>query len=76
MTRQGGLFTELKAKIAARFGCDPASIVSLSFEGTEVAIEDDADVLQLEEGETVEVSTKDEANTVQKENDEELPELE
>ena len=70
MARQGGLYNELVAKIAAKLQVQPEAIVSLMFDGTDVSIEDDSDVLQLQEGETVLVtSTKDE-------DDEDLPDSE
>jgi hypothetical protein len=44
--------------------------MSLMFDGTDVSIEDDSDVLQLQEGETVLVTS------VKDEDDEDLPDLE
>jgi len=57
LSRQGGLYTELLAKIAERLKMKPEEIGALNFEGTDVTIEDDGDVLQIGEGETVEVTT-------------------
>jgi len=55
LTRQTSLFNELKVKAAAKLGCAPDK-ASFGFQGTDVAIEDDGDVLQLQENEIVEVT--------------------
>jgi len=83
LTRAGAMFNELKAKIGARLKCDPTSITSLNFAGTDVAIEDDSDVLQLEEGETIEVTatkTEQQSTTtstpIEVDEDDSVPDLE
>jgi hypothetical protein len=58
--RQGGLYTEFLVRVATRFGVPQSHIIALSFEGVNVLIEDDGDVLQLEDDETVEVTISEE----------------
>jgi hypothetical protein len=58
LTRQSSkLWTELVAAITKNLEVEADKIASISFEGVGVAIEDDSDVLQLADGETVEVVT-------------------
>jgi len=54
LQRQEGLLEELKIISAKQLECNSEKI-SFKFEGTDVSIEDDGDVLQIEEGETVEI---------------------
>ena len=54
LLRKNGLYVELKAKIATKFQIKHELIKSLLFKGTQVSIEDDSDVSQLQDGESVE----------------------
>jgi len=55
LEREDELFEELIVICAKQFACDLKQIC-LKFDGTDVAIEDDGDVLQIEANETVEVT--------------------
>jgi hypothetical protein len=50
------LFIELISKIGVKFNVHGESIQSIIFEGTDVSIENDMDVLQLQNEETIEVT--------------------
>jgi len=58
LSRQAGLYNELLVKLIAKLNCLPDSIAAISFDGTDVVIEEDSDVFQLKEGETIEVDFK------------------
>jgi hypothetical protein len=68
------LYTELVAKVVTRLGVAQNQIVSIGFEGADVSIEDDGDVLQLQDGETVEITTT--KDDEEDDDDEEVPDLE
>lgn len=50
------LYIELVSKIAIKFNTLTDNIQSLIFEGTDVTIENDMDILQLQNGDVVEVT--------------------
>jgi len=53
--KQRGCFAELKLYIANKLKYDINNIIGMQLENTEVVIEDDNDIFQLREDETVEV---------------------
>lgn len=55
LDRSVALYTELLSKVTTKMNNDFESVASIFFEGSEVKIEDDSDVLQIKEGETLEV---------------------
>jgi len=57
LSRQGGLLNELKSKIAQLFGMEVKDITQIVFEANpEVIVEDDGDVLQIQNNESLQVT--------------------
>jgi len=53
LSRKAGLFSELMAKGSQKLKVQPEQISSISFDGTDVLIEDDGDVVQLSNNEVL-----------------------
>lgn len=57
LSRQGGMFNQLKARIAQIFRVEVKDIVQIVFEeNPEVVVEDDTDVLQIQNNESLQVT--------------------
>jgi len=55
LKKQSGTFEAFKVYVADKLKCPVTSIIAIQVENTEVMIEDDNDIFQLKENETVEV---------------------